>query len=118
MKKSRILLIAVLFGASVTLSFYAGARMRDEQLSERTAERFESYISFAIWETENKGLSVDGAVESIASSIWVAHELCDDPEISAKLNDLWYTLIYDEYAFIGQEDVLAAQLRETLERSR
>ena len=119
MKKFGIILIALaVLIAVATLSFYAGAHMRDEPLSQRNAERFESIISFAIWEAETKGLSVDGAVESIASSIWVAHELCDDPDLSVELNDLWYTLVYEEETFAGQEEVLTAKLRDILERSK
>ena len=63
---------------------------------------------------EEKGLSVDGVVEAVASDIWVAHELCDDPEVSAELNNLWNTLVYDEDTYIGQEDVLAQQLKEIM----
>lgn len=78
-------------------------------------QRCSRYISFAIDIVEEKDLSMEGAMEAIASNIRVAHELCDNPEISAELSNLWNTLVYDEEVYIGQEDVLATQLKDILE---
>ena len=119
MKKCGVFTIVVVFLVTAALSCYAGAYMRDKTHEEYRKERFESYISFAISEIEEKdALSIDGGVESVCSSIWVAHELCDDPGLSAELNDLWYTLVYDEDAYASQPDALAAKLKDILERSR
>lgn len=59
---------------------------------------------------------MEGALETITSNIGVAHELCDNPEISAELSNLWNTLVYDEDIFIGQEDALTAHLKDILEK--
>lgn len=119
MKKFGILLIAVAFLVTAALSCYAGAYMRDKINEEYREERFESYISFAIYEIEEKkALSIEGGVVSICSSIWVAHELCDEPQISAELNDLWFTLVYDEKVYASEPNALAEKLKDILERSR
>ena len=47
----------------------------------------------------------------------VANELCDNPEISAELINLWNTLVYEEDAFVGKEDVLTTQLKSILQKS-
>lgn len=116
MKKSGTVLIIVLFIATVTLSFFVGDYMSDNEHTAKQAEQFGKYISLAIDTVEDKGLSIDGAAEAIASNIWVAHELCDNAEISAELSNLWNTLVYEEDILIGQEDVLAAQLKDILKR--
>ncbi|MBS6935603.1 MAG: hypothetical protein KH155_01115 [Clostridium sp.] len=116
MKKLGALLTIVLFVAAVTLSFFAGDLMRDKAHKEEQAEQFDKYVSIAIDTFENKDLSVDGALEAIASNIWVAHELCDNPEISAELSNLWNSLVYEKDILVGQEAVLAVQLKDILER--
>ena len=116
MKKSGTVLIIVLFIAAVTLSFFVGDYASDKAHKEERAEYFNKYISIAIDTVEDKGLSVDGALEAIASNIWVAHELCDNPEISAELSNLWNTLVYEKDTLVGQEDVLVSQLKNILER--
>lgn len=116
MKKLGTVMIIVLFIAAVALSFFVGDYMSDKEHMEDCAEYFGKYISIAIDTVEDKGLSVDGASEAIASNIWVAHELCDNPEISAELSYLWNTLVYEEDAFVSQEDALSTQLKDILER--
>lgn len=116
MKKLGKVLIIVFFVAGIVLSFLAGDYMSDKAHQKEQAEQFGKYISLAIDTVEDKGLSVAGASEAIASNIWVAHELCDNPEISAELSNLWNTLVYEEDTLVGQEDVLASQLKDILER--
>ncbi len=116
MKQLGTVLTIVLFIAAVTLSFFVGDYMSDKAHKEDHAEQLVKYISLAIDTVEDKGLSLEGATETIASNIWVAHELCYDPEISAELSNLWNTLVYEEDTLVGQEDVLASQLKDILER--
>ena len=115
MKKSVAALFIVLFIGAVFLSFLAGSRTAQRTQAEAQHQRCIRYITSAIDTAENKGLTTEGALEFIASNLWVAHELCDDPEISAQLSDLWNTLVYDESAFTGQEDALTRQLQDILE---
>ena len=116
MKKLGKALIIVLFVAGVVLSFFAGDYMSDKAHMESRAEEFVQYISLAIDTVEEKGLALEGAAETIASNIWVAHELCDNPEISAELSNLWNTLVYEKDTLVGQEGVLATQLKDILDR--
>ena len=116
MKKISTLLVIVLFVAAVALSFFVGGYMSDKAYKENRAEQFEKHISLAIDTVENKGLAIDGASEAITSNIWVAHELCDNPEISAELSNLWNTLVYEEDMLVGQEDWLVSPLKDILER--
>ena len=116
MKKFGALLLAVVFAAGVAFSFLVGSHMSAKAHREEQAELFETYISRAIDTVEQKGVTLEGAAEYIASNLWVAHELCDDPEISAELSDLWNTLVYEEAAFAGQEAALTEKLEEILER--
>ena len=115
MKKLSTVLIVVLFIAAITISFFVGDCMSDKAYKEEQAELFGKYISLAIDAVEGKGLAVDGASEYIASNIWVAHELCDNPEISAELSNLWNTLVYEKDTLTGQEDVLVSQLKDILQ---
>lgn len=116
MKKFVTTLFIVFFIVAVAFSFWVGDYMSDREHTEDRAQYFGKYISIAIDTVEDKGLSVEGASETIASNIWVAHEFCDNPEISAELSDLWNILVYDKDAFMGEENVLADQLKDILER--
>ena len=115
MKKLGTVLTIVLFIAAVTLSFFVGDYMSDKAHKEEQAEQFGKYISLAIDTVEDKGLTLEGATETIASNIWAAHELCDNPEISAELSNLWNTLVYEKDTLVGQEDVVASQLKDILQ---
>ena len=115
MKKKRTVLVIVVFIAAVALSFFVGGYMSDKAYKKNREEQFEKYISLAIDSVENKGLAITGASETIASNIWVAHELCDNPEISAELSNLWNTLVYEEDTLVGQEDILTSQLKNILQ---
>ena len=116
MKRMGTVCILLLFLASVALSFSAGTRISDNAHTQDRAQRCSRLISIAIETAENKGLSVEGAAEAIASNIWAAHELCDDPEISAQLSNLWNTLVFSGEVYVGQESTLSAQLKDILEK--
>lgn len=116
MKRIGTVLVIVFLLAAIVVSFLVGDYMSDKEYIEDRLQRCSRYISFAIDTVEDKGLSVEGASEAIASNIWVAHELCDNLEISAELSNLWNTLVYDEDAFVGQEDALETQLKDILEK--
>ena len=115
MKRITTILIFVFFIAAVTLSFFAGNYMNDKEHIEDKAQRCNRLISFAITTIENKGFSTEGALETTISNIYAAHELCDNPEISAELNDLWNDLIYHSDSYIGKEDELTAKLKNIME---
>ena len=116
MKRLGTVLIVVLLVAAVTFSFFLGDHVSNRAQREKQAEQCGKYISLAIHTVEGKGLTLAGASETIASNIWVAHELCDNPEISAELSNLWNILVYEKDTLVGQEDALAFQLKDILER--
>ena len=116
MKSFVTILISVFFIGAVVFSFFIGDHMSDKAHTENRAEQFGKYVLLAIDTVENKSLSLEGASEAIASNIWVAHELCDNPEISANLSNLWNILVYEKDIFLGQENVLISQLKDILER--
>ena len=118
MKKSGAVFIIVLFIAAVTLSFFAGDYLSDKAHKEEQATQFEKCISLAIDTIESKGLSLEGASEYAASNLWMAHELCGSPEISAELSNLWNTLVYEKDNLAGQEDALVSQLNDILQSVR
>lgn len=116
MKRLGTVLIVVLLVAAVTFSFFLGDHVSNRAQREEQAEQCGKYISLAIHTVEGKGLTLAGASETIASNIWVAHELCDNPENSAELSNLWNILVYEKDTLVGQEDALAFQLKDILKR--
>ena len=112
MKRIGTALTIVFIIAGFAISFFIGHYVSDKSHTESRAAQFDKYISRAIDTIEDKGLSIDGAPEMIASNIWVAHEFCDSPEISAELSNLWNTIVYEKDELLGQEDVLTAQLKK------
>ena len=104
MKRIGTALTIVFIIAGFAISFFIGHYVSDKSHTESRAAQFD------------KCLSIDGAPEAIASNIWVAHEFCDSPEISAELSNLWNTIVYEKDVLLGQEDVLTAQLKDILEK--
>lgn len=116
MKKIGIALAIMFFIAGVVLSFFAGNYMSNKENMKERTQICRKYISFAIDTVQEKGLALEGASESIVSNLWMAHEFCDNPEISAELSNLWNTLVYEEDTYDTQEDKLATQLENILKR--
>lgn len=116
MKKSGTVLVIVFFIAGVVLSFFAGNYISNKENMEERTQICRKYISFAIDTVQDKGLALEGASEFIVSNLWVAHEYCDNPEISAELSNLWNTLVYEGNMYVAQEDKLAMQLEDILKR--
>lgn len=116
MKKLGAELAIVFFIAGVVLSFFTGNYISSKENMEERTQICRKYISFAKDTVQNKGLALEGASEFIVSNLWVAHEFCDNPEISAELSNLWNTLVYEEDTYATQEDKLATQLENILKR--
>ena len=76
------------------LSFWAGGYGNAQRHMESREKQCCEYMSSALAIAENRDLSGNGVREMIISYLFAAHELCDDPEQSARLNDLHTTLIY------------------------
>ena len=115
MKKTGTVLVIILVVVIIVLSFFAGDYLSDKKHTEDMAQRFNKSVSVAIDRVEKKGLDTEGVAEAVASDLWVAHELCEDPEISAELSNLWNELVYDEM-YLGREEVLTAKLKDILQR--
>ena len=77
MKRIGTALTIVFIIAGFAISFFIGHYVSDKSHTESRAAQFDKYISRAIDTIKDKGLSIDGAPEAIASNIWVAHEFCD-----------------------------------------
>ena len=103
MKRIGTALTIVFIIAGFAISFFIGHYVSDKSHTESRAAQFDKYISRAIDTIKDKGLSIDGAPEAIASNIWVAHEFCDSPEISAELSNLWNTgtILFDNFQFVS-----------------
>ena len=116
MKKTSVAILSVCLIIAVAFSFFIGSYMSDKKHMEDKAKQCSHYIAFAIDTAESKGFSVDGALEATASNLWVAHELCEYPELSAELNHLWNSLVYDRDTYIGQEEPFILQLKDILKK--
>ena len=112
MKKIHVLLFALIFCAGVVLAFFAGSERKSAEYEDRREILFDKYIALAIDAAESKGLFVEGNPEWIASNLWVAHELCTDPETSSLINDLWYTLIYQTEDCANLNDTVLSKLKQ------
>lgn len=112
MKRVGKALLMVVLLAVMACAFFAGSYISDQEHAENRAERCRRYLSFALDTVTDKGVTLEGASEAVASNIWVAHELCDDPELSAELSNMWNAVVYED----APEDTLAAQLKDMMER--
>ena len=71
MKRIGTALTIVFIIAGFAISFFIGHYVSDKSHTESRAAQFDKYISRAIDTIKDKGLSIDGAPEAIASNIWV-----------------------------------------------
>lgn len=114
MKKIIRVLFVLIPLAALMAGVFIGNYERDKEYEKQREQRCVRLVSFAVDAVEKKGLSIEGASEFVASNIWAAHELCDDPKVSAKLNDLWNTLVFEKDAYIGQEEILIKELNDII----
>ena len=90
--------------------------MKEKEYMESREQRCQRLMLFAIDKVENHDLSESGVREALISDLYAAHELCDNPELDAQLNNLWNNLIYRSDEYVGREDMLVEELRMILEK--
>lgn len=121
MKTYTKILITVVFVVSILAAAFAGSCIKEQEIRIDRTQRCHTLISFAIDKAETHDLSDPDIMESLISNVYAAYELCDDPNTSAQLHDLWNDLIFDGDRYIGSEDALVNQLTiilETIEISK
>lgn len=114
MKNARKILIVILVLLSLAATFWAGSYWKEQEYKDSRNQRCARLILFAIDKAENHDLTDNGVREALLSDLYAAHEFCDDPAISAQLNNLWNTLIYRSDAYLNQQDTLTGQLQDIL----
>ncbi len=116
MKWAGKLLLAALALAALAGAFYAGRYTGAQEQTAKENARCRQYILFAMDKAQNKDLSDDMVMEALISNVYAAHELCQDVEISAELNDLWNTLMLRGEEVPGHEEALVQHLQGLLQR--
>ena len=111
MKKISRLAVCAAFLAAIIVSFAAGSFMKEQEYLDRRAQRCNTLISFAIEKAEHEDLSDQAVRKALVSDVYAAYEVCDRPNLSERLHDLWNTLIFDGDSYIGEEDLLITELR-------
>lgn len=115
MKRITKIFILMTFIIAIGGSFLAGSYIKEKEHIDSRVQRCNRLISFAIDKVENRDLSDNGVMEALISDIYAAHEFCNNPDLSAQLNDLWNSLICKGDSYIGREDELVTQLRNIAE---
>ena len=59
--------------AVMACAFFAGGCISDQEHAENRSERCRRYLSFALDTLTDKGVTLKGASEAVASNIWVPH---------------------------------------------
>ena len=98
----------------VVLAYFAGRYNEKQTCLEDKKEQCCEYITYAIDIVETRDLEENGIREVLLSYVFAAHERCNDPKLSAELNNIYFTLIYQGEQFVGKESELANMLRDIL----
>ena len=115
MKRKLLVVIGiVMLMIAVGAAFFAGSYIKEQEYTKSREQRCQRFMLFAIDKVENYDLSESGVREALISDLYVAHELCDNPELDAQLNNLWNNLIYRSDEYIGREDIVVEELRTIL----
>lgn len=110
-KKILVLICVVLM---IGFAFVAGLHVRKQEYEKVELQQCREYLTSAIDLAENRGLSETGVRESIISYLYAAHECCDSPELSARLNDLQFALTYQVDAYLDNSTDLAEELHDII----
>ena len=111
MKKTMKVVILAAFLIVIGVSFFIGRQAERQEYLDNRLQNCHTLISFAIDKAENQDISDPDIMEALISNVYAAYQFCDQPHLSEQLYDLWNTLIFDGNRYIGQEDMLVAQLR-------
>ena len=111
MKKTMKVVILAAFLIAIGVSFFIGRQTERQEYLDNRLQNCHTLISFAIDKAENQDISDPDIMEALISNVYAAYQFCDQPHLSEQLYDLWNTLIFDRNRYIGQEDMLVAQLR-------
>lgn len=111
MKKAIKVVIFAVFLIAIGVSFFVGRQTKQQEYIDNRLQNCHTLISFAIDKAENQDISDPDIMEALISNVYAAYQFCDQPYLSEQLYDLWNTLIFDGNRYIGQEDMLVAQLR-------
>lgn len=115
MKKTIKVLIFAALLITIGASFFIGRHTKQQEYLDNRLQNCHTLISFAIDKVENQDISDPDIMEALISNVYAAYQFCDQPHLSEQLYDLWNTLIFDGNSYIGQEDMLVAQLRNIAE---
>lgn len=115
MKKIIKAVIFLSFLVAIGVSFFVGRHTKQQEYLDNRLQNCHTLISFAIDKAENQDISDSNIMEALISNVYAAYQFCDQPHLSEQLYDLWNTLIFDGNSYIGQEDMLVAQLRNIAE---
>ena len=115
MKKTIKIVTFVAFLIAIGVSFFIGRQTERKEYLDNRLQNCHTLISFAIDKVENQDISDPDTMEALISNVYAAYQFCDQPHLSEQLYDLWNTLIFDGNRYIGQEDMLVAQLRSIAE---
>ena len=111
-KKILICLVVVLI---IIASFFTGGYVKEQKHYHDRMHRFDTLITFALEKAENEDLIDRATMDALISNVYAAYVLCDDPDLAARLHDIWNALIFDADSYIGKEEVLINQLAATLQ---
>ena len=98
----------------VVLAYFAGRYNEKQNCLEDKKEQCCEYIAYAIDIVETRDLKENGVREVLLSYVFAAHERCNDPKLSAELNNIYFTLIYQGEQFVRKESELVNMLRDIL----
>lgn len=87
----------------IVFAFHAGKQVSKQEYEESKRYQCSEYVASAIKIIENKGISESGVRENVISYVFAAHELCDIPDLSAKLNDLQLSLTHQTETIENQD---------------
>lgn len=111
MKKAIKVVIVAVFLIAIGVSFFVGRHTKQQEHLDNRLQNCHTFISFAIDKAETQDISDPNIIDALISNVYAAYQFCDQPHLSEQLYDLWNTLIFDGNRYIGQEDMLVAQLR-------
>lgn len=97
--------------AMLRASFWAGGHIEHQKNQTAREQICLNFISFARDKAEKGDLSDDFTMEALISEVYAAWCYCSKGTVvDGQLHDLWNDLMRDGEKYIGEEDILIAQL--------
>ena len=114
MKTYKKIFIGIAVVLLITVSFFAGSYIKEQEYYKEREEKCLNFVSIALEAVENGDVSDPDVMKNLISNTYAAYEYCDFPIFTEQLYDLWAVLAFEGESYIALQDIAINELENIL----